>query len=145
MNIVNESGLYHLCFISRKSEAQIFRRWVTQDLLPTLRKTGRYEIGKPKRKRLLPRDREDIDPAFFTELRKYVLPSDLKAIATEMGLTLRHVQKTLSGTTTSYPVMERLVHTGMQNRKKGIHRIERKRYVPLITLFTEEQLNGLED
>lgn len=42
MILVNESGLYHLCFMSRKPEAKIFRRWVTSEVLPELRKTGSY-------------------------------------------------------------------------------------------------------
>lgn len=48
--VVNESGLYHLIFQSRKPEAKAFRKWVTAEVLPTLRRTGRYEI-KPKAKR----------------------------------------------------------------------------------------------
>lgn len=50
MVVVNESGLYHLIFQSRKPEAKAFRKWVTAEVLPTLRRTGRYEI-KPKAKR----------------------------------------------------------------------------------------------
>lgn len=38
----NESGLYQVIFQSRKSEARDFKRWVTHDVLPTIRKTGRY-------------------------------------------------------------------------------------------------------
>lgn len=45
---VNESGLYHLIFQSRKPEAKAFRKWVTAEVLPTLRRTGRYEV-KPQR------------------------------------------------------------------------------------------------
>lgn len=45
---VNESGLYHLIFQSRKPEAKAFRKWVTAEVLPALRRTGRYEV-KPKR------------------------------------------------------------------------------------------------
>lgn len=41
---VNESGLYALIFKSRKPEARPFRKWVTSEVLPQLRKTGRYEI-----------------------------------------------------------------------------------------------------
>ena len=43
-NLVNESGLYHLIFQSRKPEAKAFRKWVTSEVLPSLRKTGRYEM-----------------------------------------------------------------------------------------------------
>lgn len=39
---VTESGLYHLIFLSRKSEARRFRRWVTSEVLPQLRRTGEY-------------------------------------------------------------------------------------------------------
>lgn len=48
MVVVNESGLYHLIFQSRKPEAKAFRKWVTAEVLPTLRRTGRYEV-KPRR------------------------------------------------------------------------------------------------
>lgn len=48
MLCVNESGLYHLIFTSRKPEAQIFRRWVTHEVLPAIRKTGSYSLpGAP--------------------------------------------------------------------------------------------------
>ncbi len=39
---VNESGLYSLIFASRKQEARKFKKWVTSDVLPTIRKTGGY-------------------------------------------------------------------------------------------------------
>ena len=44
MWLVNESGLYHLIFQSRKPEAKVFRRWVTSEVLPELRKTGAYSV-----------------------------------------------------------------------------------------------------
>ena len=43
MVCVNESGLYHLIFQSKKPEAKRFRKWVTNEVLPQIRKTGRYE------------------------------------------------------------------------------------------------------
>lgn len=46
INMVSESGLYHLIFQSRKPEAKKFRKWVTGEVLPALRKTGRYEMAK---------------------------------------------------------------------------------------------------
>lgn len=41
-NIVNEAGLYVLVLGSRKPEAHEFKRWVTHDVLPQIRKTGGY-------------------------------------------------------------------------------------------------------
>lgn len=45
---VTESGLYQLIFQSRKPEAKTFKRWVTAETLPAIRKTGRYELPKIK-------------------------------------------------------------------------------------------------
>lgn len=44
MQIISESGLYALVFKSRKPEAKTFRKWVTAEVLPALRKTGKYEL-----------------------------------------------------------------------------------------------------
>jgi len=42
-NVINESGLYTLIFKSRKPEAKAFRKWVTSEVLPSIRKTGKYD------------------------------------------------------------------------------------------------------
>jgi hypothetical protein len=42
MSIINESGLYSLILTSRKPEAKRFKRWVTHEVLPAIRKTGAY-------------------------------------------------------------------------------------------------------
>lgn len=43
--VVNESGLYNLIFRSRKPEAKAFKKWVTSEVLPSIRKTGSYDIN----------------------------------------------------------------------------------------------------
>ncbi len=42
LTIVNESGLYSLVLRSRKPEAKRFKKWVTSEVLPAIRKTGAY-------------------------------------------------------------------------------------------------------
>lgn len=42
MAIVNEPGLYSLVLGSRKPQAKSFKRWITHDVIPTIRKTGGY-------------------------------------------------------------------------------------------------------
>lgn len=44
-NLINESGLYALVLRSRKPEARKFAKWVTSEVLPSIRQTGRY--GQP--------------------------------------------------------------------------------------------------
>ncbi|WP_025826834.1 BRO family protein [Acetobacter okinawensis] len=45
MTIINESGLYSLILTSRKAAAKRFKKWVTAEVLPALRRTGTYSIG----------------------------------------------------------------------------------------------------
>lgn len=47
-NVINEYGLYSLVLSSRKPEAKEFKRWITHDVLPALRKTGSYSLNIPK-------------------------------------------------------------------------------------------------
>lgn len=46
MNIINEFGVYTLIMRSNKPEAKRFKRWVTHEILPSIRKTGAYGINK---------------------------------------------------------------------------------------------------
>lgn len=45
MSIINESGLYALIFRSRTDGAKRFRKWVTEEVLPAVRKTGGYQVA----------------------------------------------------------------------------------------------------
>jgi len=42
VSIVNESGLYSLILRSRKPEARAFKRWITREVIPSIRRTGSY-------------------------------------------------------------------------------------------------------
>ena len=42
VSVINESGFYHAAFKSRKAEVKPFRKWVTTEVLPAIRKTGSY-------------------------------------------------------------------------------------------------------
>ena len=46
LTIVNEAGLYSLVLGSRKPEAKAFKRWITHEVLPSIRKTGGYITGQ---------------------------------------------------------------------------------------------------
>lgn len=47
MNIINESGLYSLILSSKLPQAKAFKRWVTSEVLPAIRKQGSYSLGVP--------------------------------------------------------------------------------------------------
>lgn len=45
MTVINESGLYTLIMRSRKAAAKRFRKWVTAEVLPSIRRTGQYSVA----------------------------------------------------------------------------------------------------
>lgn len=45
---INEPNLYKLIMASRKPEAEAFQRWVCYDVIPSIRKTGSYNVNEPK-------------------------------------------------------------------------------------------------
>ena len=66
MLCVNESGLYAITISSRKPEAKRFRKWITSEVLPALRKTGSFtvapeplEIPQPKGEAIAARRAQD--------------------------------------------------------------------------------------
>ena len=48
MLVINESGLYSAILRSRKAEAKRFKKWVTAEVLPAIRKHGRYEDAESR-------------------------------------------------------------------------------------------------
>ncbi|WP_445634584.1 Bro-N domain-containing protein [Nostoc sp. DSM 114161] len=51
---INESGLYSLILTSRKAQAKRFKKWVTSEVLPSIRKTGKYELPQAEQSPTLP-------------------------------------------------------------------------------------------
>lgn len=124
MWLVNESGLYNLIFQSRKPEAKAFRKWVTSEVLPSIRKTGRYEMPSPAPKalrspRVKPRDRSAEMGEFFLELRRWVRRSDVDETAELCGVRRKSVMDVLGGLKPGADVLELLVAYAKDNRSRG--------------------------
>ena len=68
-NYINESGLYALIFGSGKPKAKRFKRWVTSEVLPSIRRTGQYRAGDSALPAPAKEDDEfALTAAFFTRL-----------------------------------------------------------------------------
>lgn len=129
---VNESGLYGLIFQSRKPEAKAFRKWVTNTVLPSIRRTGSYTStclrpeGQPERTKLpLPKYRP-----FFENWQGCVKPylSDMDAydVADRLDVSYSHVRKVFKGTAVSEPVARALTEKAMENKRRGVKYEEAK-------------------
>ena len=81
VTVINESGVYSLILSSKLPQAKAFKRWVTNEVLPALRRTGRYEM-QPHQLRLLGAKAEYCD-----EVLKSVDCVTTTQVAKEMGMT----------------------------------------------------------
>lgn len=141
MWLVSESGLYNLIFQSRKAEAKAFRKWVTGEVLPTLRRTGRYEVTGRGLGQLPPRERSARLGAFYRELERWTLKRDCRELAGEYGCTVDHVKRILRGDRLSVELLEKIVTRAKENRALGIKgdlMSPQKRVNQLVMDFMEE-------
>mgnify|MGYP001774192689 CR=1 FL=1 len=142
MSIINESGLYHLIFVSRKPEAKAIRRWVTGTVLPSIRRTGSYTAGSQPEERTrlpLPRFR-----AYFKEwkesLTPYIRRKELVLVAETEEVTLTHVMKVWAGTSVSRKVASGITTMARLNRRDGIiYPKEKPVYEQLMIQWENEQ------
>lgn len=90
---VNEFGLYSLILTSTKPEAKAFKRWVTHEVLPAIRKAGIYSTEEAKEYELATRQAADKLEALEEE--KTSLRGRMRSVNTEIIATRMHLQQLL--------------------------------------------------
>ena len=93
LNLVSESGLYDLIMQSRKPEAKAFKRWVTHEVLPSIRKTGSYGATQISRKdqlylAIIHAESEDVRAGALKELAE-INNQEVKALTAERDEAVR--------------------------------------------------------
>ena len=89
MTVINESGLYSLILSSKLPQAKAFKRWVTSEVLPAIRQTGKYELTS-QQLRLLGEKAE-----YYDEVLQSVDCSTTTQIAKEMCMTAQELYRWL--------------------------------------------------
>ena len=89
MTIINESGLYALVLSSKLSQAKVFKRWVTSEVLPQIRKTGAY-VSQKKMIEGMTRLIEELEPKaeYCDEVLESVSCFTTTQIAKELSKTV---------------------------------------------------------
>jgi anti-repressor protein len=90
---VNEFGLYSLILTSTKPEAKAFKRWVTHEVLPAIRKAGIYSTEEARDYELATRQAADKLEALEEE--KASLRGRIKSVNAEIAATRMHLQQLL--------------------------------------------------
>lgn len=105
--IVNESGLYSLIFGSRMENARRFKRWVTNEVLPAIRKTGHFEMENysPEMQAILIHD-------------KKLIKMDERVTTLENTMTLDYSQQQALGEAVNYVVIDALGGKGSDAYKE---------------------------
>ena len=128
--VTSESGMYTLIIRSNKPEAKKFRKWVTNEVLPSIRKTGRYEIGAAGQNGVAVRRgprRATAAELMTVELMNLLwlideslALGDRKAVAMELGVSRVTVNNVLRGRVRNARVLMALYQKAKENRACGL-------------------------
>lgn len=115
MATVNESGLYNLIFQSRKPKARAFRKWVTSEVLPNIRKHGFYMTPEVA---MSAKNTKQLRKQMLELMQKYLIEEDIRKCALRFGVATIYVSHVLWGKSDNNDIMAFLQEKAMENRKK---------------------------
>ncbi|MEG1842546.1 MAG: Bro-N domain-containing protein [Alistipes sp.] len=113
MTVVSESGMYALIFQSRKPTAKVFKKWVTSEVLPAIRKYGCYIMPGDQASR---KERNAIERAFYKELGKHITDEDVFKIAKKSRKGVQYVGLVLCGEKRDNEIMRQLQARAVVNK-----------------------------
>lgn len=92
-NIINEAGLYNVILRSDKPEAKGFKRWVTHEVLPAIRKTGTYTVSEDRKMR----SQAMLENAKSRQAALWLKIADNVTVPEYKGICASYASKTLAG------------------------------------------------
>jgi prophage antirepressor-like protein len=120
VNLVSESGMYALVIRSNKPIGKKLRKWVTSEVLPSIRKTGGYKIGQPQQRKYIKRG-EGLNTQTMQLLwvvNEYLNQGDRNDIALQLGVSRQAVYNTLSGNQRSGRILHACYQRALANREQ---------------------------
>lgn len=133
MNMVNESGLYNLIFQSRKPEARAFRKWVTQEVLPNIRKYGFYMTPE---KAMDVSTEKKLRKQMLAEMEKYLIDEDIRKCARRFGTSELTIQSVVKGQYVNNDMMADLQQRAIANREKWFDAYGQGRMLEVLGILT---------
>ncbi|WP_416999391.1 Bro-N domain-containing protein [Alistipes finegoldii] len=115
LTIVNESGLYSLILQSRKPQAKAFKKWVTSEVLPSIRKYGYYISPTAPISR---KERNAIERSYLKALNKYITEEDIYKVSKKVRCSDSHVRSVLNGFQRDNDVMRVLQARALANKNQ---------------------------
>jgi prophage antirepressor-like protein len=145
VNVINESGLYSLILGSRKPEAKLFKKWVTNEVLPSIRKTGAFGVAHGKKKRML----LGFEKMLLQDAIQSHRQMNDKSLDTAITRRLHKDVRLLTGTTRAKePLMVenfdevsrilKMIHIGAPIYREKLPRLQRRRVADAVGVVTPE-------
>ena len=110
---INESGLYALIMRSNKPKTKQFRKWVTSEVLPSIRKFGFYVHPSAT---LTKRQLKQLEKIMLETVKKYTTKDDVCKTARKMGVSTRYVDRVRGGYCENRDVMMELQKRAIRNK-----------------------------
>ncbi|ETK00921.1 antirepressor [Tannerella sp. oral taxon BU063 isolate Cell 2] len=131
LTFVNESGMYALIFQSRKPQARAFRKWVTGEVLPSLRKYGYYVAPGAQ---LTDEQREELERVMMGRMRRYLSRRDYIQVARSTGYPVWFVQRVVAGQAGGHAgsVMLALQERALKNCQEYVNPLSEARMTSVI-------------
>ena len=131
LTFVNESGMYALIFQSRKPQARAFRKWVTGEVLPSLRKYGYYVDPGAQ---LTDEQREELERVMMGRMRRYLSRRDYIQVARSTGYPVWFVQRVVAGQAGGHAgsVMLALQERALKNCQEYVNPLSEARMTSVI-------------
>lgn len=141
MLVINESGLYTLIIRSSKPQARAFRRWVTADVLPTLRRTGRYEMRKAIREEQ--KNNHKALCELLKEMKKHLTYTDETVIARKLGIDQSRVSGVINGRLKDISIMRELYERAILNAKHEKFFYSREGCTAAVEFLMEKRMDDI--
>ena len=131
LTFVSESGMYALIFQSRKPQARAFRKWVTGEVLPSLRKYGYYVAPGAQ---LTDEQREELERVMMGRMLRYLSRRDYIQVARRTGYPVWYVQRVVAGQAGGHAgsVMLALQERALKNRREYVDPLSEARMTSVI-------------
>ena len=131
LTFVNESGMYALIFQSRKPQARAFRKWVTGEVLPSLRKYGYYVDPGAQ---LTDEQREELERVMMGRMQRYLSRRDYIQVARSTGYPVWFVQRVVAGQAGGHAgsVMLALQERALKNCREYVNPLSEARMTSVI-------------
>ncbi|WP_446654755.1 BRO-N domain-containing protein [Blastomonas sp.] len=117
VTIINESGFYSLLLTSRKPVAKAMKRWLTTQVLPSIRKHGCYPPPPP--------------PAALLEDNARAIPDHEKTIAQRFRKERLRIEASTGHQLANIPSMSKQIIAAIENDMGGVTKGQRIRYLAL--------------